>query len=62
MSILIRGGIIVNGDSSSRADLRVRGINRMAISRGDVVSEESKLSAPEGRGEYLPRSASPRAA
>ncbi|MDN5925520.1 MAG: dihydropyrimidinase [Hyphomicrobiales bacterium] len=42
--------------------MRVRGINRMTISRGDVVFEEGELSAREGRGEYLPRSANPRAA
>jgi len=35
--------------------MMVRGINRMTISRGEIVFEDGKLSAPEGRGEYLRR-------
>jgi dihydropyrimidinase len=42
--------------------MRARGINRMTISRGEVVFEEGKLRVREGRGEYLYRATGQRAA
>ncbi|MGZ7080827.1 MAG: dihydropyrimidinase, partial [Thermoanaerobaculia bacterium] len=45
----------MNVDYSAYEGMKVRGVTKTVLSRGDVVIEEGKYMAKPGRGEFLKR-------